>query len=48
MMEKDLFAEMGDTVEAAVNDLKQGVAFFIETAKERGVPINRIWLNRSI
>lgn len=38
MMEKDLFAGMGDTVEAAVNDLKQGVAFFIETAKERGFP----------
>ena len=38
MMEKDLFAGMGDTVESAVNDLKQGVAFFIETAKERGFP----------
>lgn len=38
MMEKDLFAGMGETVEAAVNDLKTGVAFYIETAKEMGFP----------
>lgn len=38
MMETDLFAGMGETVEAAVIDLKKGVAFFVETAKERGFP----------
>lgn len=38
MMEKDLFAGMGDTVEAAVADLKKGVAFYIETAKEMKFP----------
>jgi hypothetical protein len=37
-MEDDMFAGMGDTVEAAVNDLKEGVAFFIEVAKEEGFP----------
>lgn len=38
MMENDLFAGMGETVEAAVNDMKQGVALFVETAKEKGFP----------
>ena len=38
MMEKDLFAGMGATVEEAVKDLKQGVAFYIATAKEMGFP----------
>lgn len=37
-MEQDMFAGMGETVEAAVNDVKEGVAFFIETAKEKGFP----------
>lgn len=38
MMQDDLFAGMGETVQEAINDLKQGVAFFIETAKEKGFP----------
>lgn len=38
MMSDDMFAGMGVTVEDAVADLKQGVAFFIETAKEKGFP----------
>ena len=38
MMETDMFAGMGDTVEAAINDMKQGVALYIETAKEKGFP----------
>ena len=38
MMEKDMFAGMGETVDAAVADLKKGVAFYIETAKEMGFP----------
>ena len=38
MMEKDMFAGMGATVEDAIKDMKQGVAFFIETAKEKGFP----------
>ena len=38
MMQDEMFAGMGETVEAAINDLKEGVAFFIETAKEKGFP----------
>ena len=38
MMEKDMFAGMGDTVEAAVADMKEGVALYIKTAKEMGFP----------
>jgi predicted RNase H-like HicB family nuclease len=38
MLEKDMFAGMGETVEAAVADLRNGVAFYIETAKEMGFP----------
>jgi predicted RNase H-like HicB family nuclease len=38
IMEDDLFAGMGDSVEAAVADLKEGVKFYIETAKEMGFP----------
>ena len=38
MMANDLFAGMGNTVEDAVNDLKEGVTFFIKTAKELGFP----------
>lgn len=38
MMRDEMFAGMGDTVEAAVNDMKQGIAFYIETAKEMGFP----------
>lgn len=38
MMEKELFAGMGDTVENAVGDLKTGVKFYVETAKELGFP----------
>ena len=29
MMEKDMFAGMGDTVKAAVADMKEGVALYI-------------------
>lgn len=36
--ETDLFAGMGGTVEEAVADLRQGVAFYIATAKEMGFP----------
>ena len=35
---KDMFAGMGDTVEAAVADMKEGVALYIKTAKEMGFP----------
>ena len=38
MMEKDMFAGMGDTVEAAVADMKESVALYIKTAKEMGFP----------
>lgn len=38
MMQEDLFAGMGDTVEAAVNDMKAGVALYVKTAKEMGFP----------
>lgn len=38
IMQDEMFAGMGDTVAAAVADLKQGVAFYIETAKEKGFP----------
>ena len=38
MMEKDMFAGMGDTVEAAVADMKEGVALYNKTAKEMGFP----------
>lgn len=37
MMENEMFAGMGATVEEAIGDMKKGVAFFIETAKEKGV-----------
>ena len=33
-----MFAGMGDTVEAAVADMKEGVALYIKTAKEMGFP----------
>lgn len=36
MMENEMFAGMGATVEEAISDMKKGVAFFIETAKEKG------------
>lgn len=38
MMTDDMFAGMGSTVEEAVADMRQGVALFIETAKEKGFP----------
>ncbi|MCD8042669.1 MAG: helix-turn-helix transcriptional regulator [Tannerellaceae bacterium] len=38
MMENDLFAGQGDTVEEAVKDMREGVKFFIATAKEMGFP----------
>lgn len=38
IMQDEMFTGMGDTVEAAVDDLKKGVAFYIETAKEMGFP----------
>lgn len=38
MMIDEMFSGMGDTVEEAVADLKKGVAFYIETAKEKGFP----------
>lgn len=46
MMEKDMFAGMGDTVEAAVADMKEGVALYIKTAKEMGFPTRHIWTER--
>lgn len=38
MMIDEMFSGMGDTVKEAVADLKKGVAFYIETAKEKGFP----------
>lgn len=38
MMTDDMFAGMGSTVEEAIADMRQGVALFIETAKEKGFP----------
>jgi len=42
-MDKDLFSGMGDTVERAVGNLRTGVAFFVETARENGFPY-KPWL----
>lgn len=36
MMADEMFAGMGSTVEEAVADMKRGVEFYVETAKERG------------
>ena len=38
IMRDEMFTGMGETAEAAVNDLRRSVAFFIETAKEKGFP----------
>jgi predicted RNase H-like HicB family nuclease len=38
IMDGDNFTGRGDTVEAAVKEMKEGVAFFIETAKEMNFP----------
>lgn len=38
MMKEESFSGLGDTVEAAIEDMKEGVRFFIETAKEMGFP----------
>lgn len=38
MMQDEMFSGQGDTVADAVNDLKQGVIFYIKTAKEMGFP----------
>ncbi len=38
IMDGDNFTGQGETVEAAVTELKEGVAFFIETAKEMNFP----------
>ena len=38
MMKDDMFSGMGDTVQDAIDDMRQGIAFFIETAKEKGFP----------
>ncbi|MCD8173771.1 MAG: helix-turn-helix domain-containing protein [Alistipes sp.] len=38
IMQEDLFAGHGDSVEAAVEDMRNGVALFVETAKEQGFP----------
>ena len=38
MMKDDMFSGMGDTVQDAVDNMRQGIAFFIETAKEKGFP----------
>lgn len=38
MMKDEMFSGMGDTVQGAIDDMRQGIAFFIETAKEKGFP----------
>ncbi len=38
IMQDDMFAGMGETVEAAVADLRAGVRFYVETAREMGFP----------
>lgn len=38
IMEGEGFTGRGETVEAAVKELKEGVAFFIKTAKEMNFP----------
>lgn len=38
MMENELFAGMGSTVDEAIKDMKAGIALFIDTAKEKGFP----------
>jgi predicted RNase H-like HicB family nuclease len=38
LIEGDGFTGRGDTVEKAVRELRDGVAFYIETAKEMGFP----------
>lgn len=38
LMKDDMFSGMGATVQEAVNDMRQGVSLFIETAKEKGFP----------
>ncbi len=38
IMDGDHFTGRGETVEAAVKELKEGVSFFIETAKEMKFP----------
>lgn len=38
IMDGDNFTGRGETVEAAVKELKEGVAFYIETAKEMNFP----------
>ncbi len=38
MMENELFAGMGSTVDEAIKDMKEGIALFIVTAKEKGFP----------
>lgn len=38
MMADEMFAGMGATVEEAIADMKQGIAFYIDTAKEKGFP----------
>lgn len=37
-MEEESFSGMGDNVDAAIEDMKKGVTFFIQTAKEEGFP----------
>lgn len=41
IMDGDAFTGHGETVADAVNELKQGIAFFIETAKEKGFPYKK-------
>lgn len=38
MIDDDMFAGMGATVEEAIADLRKGVAFYVATAKEMGFP----------
>ena len=38
IMNEELFTGRGETVEAAIAELKEGIKFFVETAKEMGFP----------
>ena len=38
IMQDEMFTGQGDTVEAAVNDMKEGVILYNKTAKEMGFP----------
>lgn len=38
MMQDEAFAGQGDTIKEAIDDMRKGVAFYIETAKEMNFP----------